>query len=68
MVEGSGSFEFEVYYPRSPGTQIEGSWVIDRICLYMDPWTGTQYIGKASNVKKALDFRDIGGCTRVLGI
>ena len=32
-------------YPRSPGTHIVGSWLIDRISLYRDPRTGTQYIG-----------------------
>ena len=68
VIEGSGSFEFEVYYPRSPGTHIVGSWVIDSICLYRDPRTGTQYIGKASSVKKALDFGAVGGSTRVPGI
>ena len=34
-----------IYYPRSPGTHIVGSWVIGSICLYRDPGTGTQYIG-----------------------
>ena len=32
-------------YPRSPGTHIGGSWVIDSINLHRDPRTGTQYIG-----------------------
>ena len=32
-------------YPRSPGTHIVGSWVIDSIILYRDPRTGTKYIG-----------------------
>ena len=31
-------------YPRSPGTHIVGSWVIDSIRIYTDPRTGTQYI------------------------
>ena len=31
--------------PRSPGTHIVGSWVIDRISLYREQRTGTQYIG-----------------------
>ena len=32
-------------YPRSPGTHIVGSWVIDSISSYRDPRTETQYIG-----------------------
>ena len=31
--------------PRSPGTHIVGSWVIDRISFLRDPRTGTQYTG-----------------------
>ena len=31
--------------PRSPGTHVVGSWVIDSISLYREPRTGTQYIG-----------------------
>ena len=31
--------------PRSPGTHIVGSWVIDSTSFYRDPRTGTQYIG-----------------------
>ena len=33
------------YDPRSPGTHIVGSWVIDSIGLYRDPRTGTQNTG-----------------------
>ena len=36
---------FEDFCPRSPGTHIVGSWVIDSISLYRVPRTGTQYIG-----------------------
>ena len=31
--------------PRSPGTHLVGSWVIDSISVYRDPRTGTQYVG-----------------------
>ena len=31
-------------FPRSQGTHIVGSWVIDSISIYRDPRTGTQYI------------------------
>ena len=33
------------YRPRSPGTHIVGSWVMDNISLYRDPRTGTQFLG-----------------------
>ena len=43
--------------PRSAGTHIVGSWAIDRIYLYRDPRTGTQYIGNwASRVSPVGTF------------
>ena len=45
------------YYPRSPGTRIVGSWVIDSISLYRDPRTGTQYVGNwASGARSGVPF------------
>ena len=40
-----GGLNPKLYNPRSPGTHIVGSWVIDSISLYKDPRTGAQYIG-----------------------
>ena len=31
-------------FPRSQGTHIVGSWVIDSISIYRDPKTGTQHV------------------------
>ena len=44
--------------PRSPGTHIVCSWVIDSISLYRDPMTGTQYLGNwASRVSSKVGSR-----------
>ena len=40
-----------LYTPRSPGTHIVGSWLVDSISSSRDPRTGTPYIGNwASSV------------------
>ena len=42
---------------------VVGSWVIDRISLYRDPRTGTQYIGNwASRDYKSQHTHDLEGC------
>ena len=44
-----------IVYPRSPGTHIVESWVIDSKSLYKDPRTGTQYIGNWASRDSQLD-------------
>ena len=50
-----------LYVPRSPGTHIVGSCVMDRISFYRDPRTGTQYIGNWASRVCSLDDRLLRG-------
>ena len=54
------------YTPRSPGTHIVGSWLVDSISSYRDPRTGTPYIGNwASRVLYTKCLAEFSSCASV---